>query len=401
FDNFVDDLRQSKTLPTQVDKRPFVVGENMAVTPGAVIFRNEFFELIQYNPGSSTVYQRPLLVVPPPIGKYYFLDLAPGRSFFEFAVDKNIHLFTISWRNPGNDQSDWNLDTYAGGVLEALDVVKTVSGSPDVNALGFCAGGMLLATVLNHLKATDQTPIHTAAFAVTLLDFDTEAPIGAYANASLLEAGRGASAQRGVLDAKTMAAVFAWLRPNDLVWNYWVNNYLMGEEPPAVDLMAWNADGTNLPGALHAQFLEIFGRNVLCQPGAMTVLGTPVDLGRIDVELYCMAAINDHLTPWRGCYRTTQLLGSPSTFVLSNSGHIAGLVNPPGNPKSKYFLGPSPPPAEADDWLANASERPGTWWEHWAEWTTRRSGDLVSAPAAPGGDRYPPIDAAPGRYIHG
>ena len=397
---YLNDREHNGGMPAPVDAAGFKVGENLATTPGVVVARNEMLEVIQYQPSGATVRQRPLLVVPPPIGKYYFLDLAPGRSLFEYVRGQGLSLFTISWRNPGAEQAAWDLDDYAAAILEAIDAVCDAAGSPDVNTLGVCAGGILLTTVMNRLAAQGDTRVHTASLAVTLLDFDVPAALGAFSPSAMLSIARSKSAGKGVFEAREMANVFAWLRPNDLVWNYWVNNYLMGEKPPAVDLMAWNADGTNLPAALHAQFLNIFGDNLLCKPGSLDVLGTPVDLGRVGCETYVMAAIADHITPWKGCYRTTQLLRGRSTFVLSNSGHIAGLVNPPGNPKARYFAGPVPGP-DPDAWLALASERPGSWWEHWADWLNQRSGEMRPAPETLGSERYPVLGPAPGEYVFG
>jgi len=398
--NLVHDVRHNRGMPSQVDTTPFTVGGNLAATPGAVVFRNELCEVIAYTPTTAAVRERPVLTVPPPIGKYYFLDLAPGKSMFEYAVSRGIQVFTISWRNPRPEQGEWNFDTYGGAMLEALDVARDVSGSPDVNLLGFCAGGIMLSTVLSHLAAQGDERVHSASFGVMLLDFDIPAMVGAFSPKLLLRTARAGSARKGVLPAKDLAAVFAWMRPNDLVWNYWVNNYLLGQKPPANDIMAWNVDGTNLPAALHAQFLDIFGTNALSEPERLAVLGTPVDLRRITYDTYVMGALNDHLTPWRGCYRATQLIGGRSTFVLSNAGHIAGLVNPPSNPKAKFFAGPEPGP-DPDAWLAEATERRGSWWEHWADWMIERSGEERPAPRKAGSRRHPALGPAPGAYVCG
>ena len=401
FQAYLHDVFEQRAIPQQVDRSGFKVGENLGVTPGAVVFRNDVCEVIQYRAPGATVRERPLLIVPPPIGKYYFLDLAPKRSFFEYALGRGIPLFTISWFNPGPEQAAWGFDTYDAAILDAIDAVREVAGSEDVNAMGFCAGGILLATVLSHLAGRNDRRVNAAAFAVMLLDFDTQAALGSLSASSLLDVARAGSAEKGVLEAKSLAAVFAWMRPNDLVWNYWVNNYLMGEKPPVSDLMAWNDDGTNLPATLHRQFLDAFGNNLFVKPGGVNVLGTPVELGRIRMDTYIMGAIADHLTPWQGCYRATQLFDtdSDSTFVLSNSGHIAGLVNPPGNPKSKYFTGPEPGP-DPNEWLSKATERQGTWWEHWADWMIARSGGERPAPQELGSARHPVIEPAPGRYVY-
>jgi polyhydroxyalkanoate synthase len=393
------DVVHNGGMPSMSKPGAFAVGEDLAVTPGAVIGRDEVAEVLQYAPTTATVRERPVLIVPPPIGRYYFLDLRPGRSFVEYAVGSGLQTFLVSWRNPTGAQADWDLDTYAERVLAAIDTVREVTGSEDVNVIGFCAGGILNTAVLNYLAARGDNRVHAAAYAVTLLDFGVSAPIGAFSSARLLSLARWNSARSGVISARAMGGVFSWMRPNDLVWNYWVNNYLLGEDPPVFDILSWNADGTNLPAALHGQFLDIFHHNPLVEPGAMTVLGTPLDLAQITVPTYVTGAINDHLTPWRGCYRTTQLMSGPTTFALSNAGHIASLVNPPGNPRASYLTGPHQPGADADSWLASAQKRSGSWWEHWADWAHKRSGSYVPAPQSLGGSAAVVLDAAPGLFV--
>jgi polyhydroxyalkanoate synthase subunit PhaC len=393
-----DDLRHNGGLPTQVDRTAFTVGTDLAVTPGAVVHRDEVMEVIQYTPTTSGVRQRPLVIVPPPIGRYYFLDLRPGRSFVEFAVSQGLQVFMISWRNPRQEQADWDLDTYAGHALTAIDVARGVTGSPDVNTLGFCAGGILTTTVLNHLAATGDDRVHSAGFAVTLLDFHNRAPLGAFSAPRLLDVARRNSRRAGIITARQMGAVFTWMRPDDLIFNYVINQWLMGENPPVFDILAWNADGTNLPAKLHEQFLDIFATNSLMRAGAMRALDTPVHLSRITVPTFVTGALTDHLTPWEGCYRTTQLLSGPTTFVLSNAGHIQSLVNPPGNPKSSYWTGPEPGP-DAHAWRDSAERHTGSWWEAWAEWVLQRSGDEVPAPAAAGSPDHAVLEPAPGSYV--
>jgi polyhydroxyalkanoate synthase len=267
-----------------------------------------------------------------------------------------------------------------------------------VNTIGFCAGGIINTGVLNHLAATADTRIHSASFAVTMLDFGQRAPIQAFSNAKLLSFTRARSRRAGVIAARDMGAAFTLMRPNDLIWNYWVNNYLMGNKPPVFDILSWNADGTNLPAALHLQFLDVFETNTLCRPGAMKVLGTPVDLSTIAVPTFATGAITDHLTPWKGCYRTTQLLSGPMTFVLSNSGHIQSLVNPPGNPKASYYTGQQPG-QDADEWLTAAANHMGSWWQAWADWITPFSGAQRPAPQSEGNPAFQPITPAPGEYV--
>ncbi|UOY01913.1 PHA/PHB synthase family protein [Blastococcus sp. PRF04-17] len=324
----VGDVLHNGGLPQTTDREAYQVGRNLGVTKGSVVYRDEVVEVIQYAPRTAQVRERPLVVVPPPIGRYYFLDLRPGRSFVEHAVDQGLTVFMISWRNPTRKQAGWNLDTYAESVRRAVGVAREITGSPDVNALGFCAGGIILTTLLNHLAAISDRSVHSAAYAVTLLDFGGRAPLGAFSGRGMVGTARRLSRTRGVISARSMGSMFAWMRPDDLIFNYLVSQWLMGEAPPAFDILAWNADGTNLPAALHEQFLQIFRDNALVRPGALTVLGTPVDLASIDVPTFVTGALTDHITPWTGTYRTTQLLAGPTTFVLSSSGHIQSLVNP-------------------------------------------------------------------------
>jgi len=338
--NFVDDLRRNGGMPSMAKSGALRVGEDMAVTPGQVVERDEYAEVLQYAPSTQTVRERAVLVVPPPIGRFYFLDLRPGRSFVEYLVSRGLQTFLLSWRNPEPEQADWGIDTYAARISTAIDAVREITSCDDVNLIGFCAGGILQTAVLNRDAARGDERVASASYAVTLLDFGLPAPIGAFASPRLLSLARWNSSRQGVIGARAMSGVFTWMRPNDLVWNYWVNNYLMGEDPPVFDILSWNADGTNLPAALHRQFLNIFEHNPLPTPGALESLGTPVDLSTITVPHYVVGAIADHLTPWKGTYRTTQLLGVDSTFVLSNAGHIASLVNPPGNPKARLFHRP-------------------------------------------------------------
>ncbi len=399
FRNFVDDMRHNGGMPSMAKQGALRVGEDMAVTPGQVVEKDEYAELLQYAPSTATVRERPMLVVPPPIGRFYFLDLRPGRSFVEYSASRGLQTFLLSWRNPGPEQADWDIDTYAQRILGAIDTIREITRSDDVNLIGFCAGGILQTAVLNRLAALGDERVHSASYAVTLLDFGLPAPIGAFSSPRLLSLARWNSSRRGVISARAMSGVFTWMRPNDLVWNYWVNNYLLGEDPPVFDILSWNADGTNLPAALHRQFLNIFEHNPLPTPGSLESLGTPVDLGSIKVPHYVVGAVADHLTPWKGTYRTTQLLGGDSTFVLSNAGHIASLVNPPGNPKASYFTGPTDADGSPEEWLDGAVRQLGSWWEHWADWALERSGAEKAAPKKLGSRRNPARDPAPGSYV--
>ena len=396
--NFVHDVRHNGGMPSMIEPGAFEVGRDLAVTPGAVVARDAVAEVLQYAPATDTVFARPVLVVPPPIGRFYFLDLRPGRSFVEYAAGRGLQTFMLSWRNPTPEQGSWDLGTYAQTVLAAIDTVREITGSVDVNLIGFCAGGIIATTVLNHLAATGDDRVHSMSYAVTLLDFGLRAPITAFSGRGLIAFAGRRSRRKGIITSRQMGSAFTWLRPDDLVFNYWVNNYLMGQQPPAFDILAWNADGTNLPGALHGQFLDIFRDNLLTRPGRLSVLGTPLHLQHIAVPTFVTGAVADHLTPWKGCYQTTQLLGGPSTFVLSHSGHIASLVNPPGNPKAHYWTG-STPGADPEQWLAGAERHQGSWWEAWADWATARAGERQPRPENLGSERHSVLCPTPGLYV--
>ena len=328
-------------------RRPFTVGGNLANTPGEVVHRAEVFELIQYAPAGTRVYARPLVAIPPQINKFYISDLAPGRSLIEHAVAAGVPYFAVSWRNPTAAQRDWNLDTYVAACKEAIEVACEITGSPDANVVGMCAGAITMACLLGHLAETGEPLVHSATFLVAGLDTAQESQVGMLGSRAAVEASRVRSQRAGYLDGNDLAKVFAWLRPNELVWNYWVNNYLMGQNPPAFDILYWNADTTRLPAGLHSDFLDLFVSNGLVE-GTLTVLDTPVDLGKVDVDAYVVAGSTDHIVPWQTAYRTTQLLGGESEFVLSSSGHIQAIVNPPGNPKASFFTGDGPAPSDGD-----------------------------------------------------
>jgi len=394
------DLRHNGGMPSMVDTRPFKVGQNLALTPGEVIHRGELFELIQYAPAGSRTFRRPLVVIPPQINKYYISDLAPGRSFVEHTVAAGIPYFAISWRNPTPAQRDWDLARYVSACQEAIEIACDVGASSDANVAGMCAGGITLACLLGHLAATDESLVNSATFMVAGLDLSSESTVGLLTSAASIEAARARSQRKGVLDGRDLGRMFAWLRPNDLVWNYWVNNYLLGQNPPAFDILYWNADTTNLTAGLHSDFLDLLGTNGLAVPGSIDVLGTPIDLGKVRCDAYVVAGATDHIIPWTAAYQTTQLLGGDSEFVLGSSGHIQAIVNPPGNRKSRFLTRPGPPPADPLEWRAGATTHEGTWWDHWLRWLGERSGDQRRAPARLGNRRHAPVEAAPGRYVH-
>ena len=399
FRNYLNDLFSNGGMPSQVDKRPFAVGRNLAVTPGAVVHRGKLCELIQYQPATAQVYERPVLLVPPEINKFYVMDLAPKRSFTEYAVAHGLQFFTVSWLNPGPENRDMGLDDYVKACKEASAIASAITGSPDVNLVGVCAGGITSSVLLGHLMASGDRRMNAATLIVTMLDSSEPSMTGMFANEKSVAGAIESSKRKGVLDGGSLARTFAWMRSNDLVWNYWVNNYLMGLDPAPFDILYWNADSTNLPAKLHADFLNIMLHNRLMQAGALKVLGTPINLRDVDCDMYVLAGQTDHISPWRACHRASRLFGGRTEFVMSGSGHVQSLVCPPANFKAKYFTNRHTG-TDPDAWLKGATEHKGTWWDHWLEWMDKRSGNKRPAPAALGGGGYEVIEPAPGRYVH-
>ena len=398
FRHYLHDLQNNGGMPSMVDSRPFVPGETVAATPGKVVFSNPILELIQYRSTTAEVHARPVVILPPQINKYYILDLAPGRSLVEHAVGHGHQVFMISWRNPGPDQRDWGLDDYVSAVIKATDAVLEITGSPDLNVLGVCAGGMTTAALLGHLAAVGDRRVNAATFLVTVLDWEYPSTMSTMMSAPVVAASTRRSQQRGILAGEDLSRIFAWLRPNDLVWNYWTNNYLMGKNPPAFDVLSWNADSTNLPAALHADFMQLSFENAFTVPGGVEVLDMPVDLAKVDMPAYVVGAVTDHITPWQACYETVNLLGGEAQFVLSSQGHIQALVNPSGNPKGSYRTNPAATESP-EEWLAGAEEHAGSWWDHWAGWIEPQAGPMVPAPAEPGSEIHPAGLDAPGTYV--
>ncbi len=395
----VSDLSSAPRVPTMVEPDAFKVGKDLACTPGAVVARTEVFELIQYESTTETVHRIPLLMIPPMINKYYITDLAPGRSMLEFFVAQGYQVFVVSWRNPGKKSSHWNLDTYGLAATEALDVVREITKAPKVNLMGICAGGVLSSMVCAHLSATGQLDqVNTLGLGVAVLDQSRAGTTVALMDEGTAAASTLSSRTRGFMDGRTLAEVFAWLRPDDLIWNYWVNNYLQGKTPPSFDILYWNADTTRMPAGLHRNFIQIAMANALIKPGAASMLGSSVDLSKIDVDSYVVAGIDDHIVPWPSAYRSTQLLAGDVRFVLSTSGHVASMVNPPSNPKSTYRIGPSNPPSH-EDWLTGAETVQGSWWTDYTTWLADRSGDMKQRPRKLGSANHPPLVPAPGSYV--
>jgi polyhydroxyalkanoate synthase len=395
-----DDLLHNDGLPSQVSKQAFEVGRNLANTPGAVVFRNEMLELIQYSPMSEKQYARPLLIVPPQINKFYIFDLSSDKSFVQYALKNGLQTFIVSWRNPDARHREWGLSSYVQALEEAVDACRSITGSKDVNLLGVCAGGLTSAALQGYLQAKRQLrKVASATYMVSLLDSQIDSPAMLFADEKTLEAAKRRSYQRGVLDGRDMAKVFAWMRPNDLIWNYWVNNYLLGKQPPAFDILYWNNDNTRLPAALHGDLINFFKYNPLSHSGGLEVCGTPIDLKKITVDSFSVAGINDHITPWDAVYRSALLLGGNRRFILSNSGHIQSILNPPGNPKANY-LESDKLSSDPRAWYHDAEHVQGSWWPQWLSWAQERSGEQRDTLPVLGSQDHPAMEAAPGTYVH-
>jgi polyhydroxyalkanoate synthase len=398
--NLVHDLRHNKGLPSSVDKSKFKLGGNICLTPGNVVFRNEVLELIQYKPQTASVYQRPLIICSPQVNKFYAMDLSPEKSLIKFAVGESLRVFAVSWYNPTKAQRDWNMSTYVQAIDEAVDAVRQITGSPDVNLWGACSGGMTTAAYLGWQAVTGQRKVASVVSPVCVLDptkaMDTT--MGLLITEKSLKAIKAAVKRKGVVEGAELARVFAWLRPNDLIWNYWVNNYLMGNDPPAFDILFWNADTTRLPAGFHADLLGVFQDNPYVNAGKFTILGQPIDMRQVHVDAYVVAGITDHITPWRACYDTARIYGARSQFILANAGHLQSILNPPGIAKSFFYAakvgGPDP-----DAWASTAARNEGSWWPHWMAWMHQRSGALIPAPKKLGSRKHPPGVAAPGEYV--
>jgi polyhydroxyalkanoate synthase len=396
--HMLGDLMANGGLPSQVDKRAFRVGDTLGASKGAVVFRNAQAEVIQYAPTAARVLQRPLLIVPPQINKFYLVDLASGRSVIEFLLANGVQVFAVSWRNPMPEHRDWGLDTYVKALVEMTDVVRGICDSEDLNIAAACSGGITASVLLGHLAARRDRRIKSASLLVTVLDTAAESQLGHLVTREAIEAARAASHHKGVLEGDELGRMFAWMRPNDLIWNYWVNNYLLGNDPPAFDLLFWNADTTRLPARLHSDFLDLILHNPLRRGGGLTVAGTPIDLSVVACDSFIVGGTTDHITPWKACYATTGMIGGQKEFVLSSSGHIQSVINPPGNSKAKFFVNRQLP-ASPEVWHAGAQQHDGSWWGHWRDWLVARSGQTRAAPATLGTARHPPQARAPGTYV--
>jgi polyhydroxyalkanoate synthase len=403
--HLLDDVQQGHV--SQTDESVFEVGRNVATTEGSIVFENELFQLIEYKPLTAKVFERPMLFVPPCINKYYILDLQPDNSLIRYTVAQGHRLFVVSWRNADDNVKTYTWDQYIeDAAIRAIGLVQEISGRKQINTLGFCVGGTILATALAVLAARGERPAASVTLLTTLLDFSNTGVLDLFIDETMVKMremtlGPDSPGGGSLLKGQELATTFSFLRPNDLVWNYVVGNYLKGETPPPFDLLYWNSDSTNLPGPMYCWYLRnTYLENNLVTPGKVTVCGAPVDLGSIDAPAYVYASREDHIVPWDGAYRNTQVLAGKTRFVLGASGHIAGVINPPAKGKRSHWIGASAAlPAQAQRWFDTATEHPGSWWTDWSAWLAGHAGKQIAAPKTPGNRRHRPIEAAPGRYV--
>ena len=398
MNNFLDDIKNNGGYPRQVDTSSFKLGENMAATKGEVVFRNELIELIAYYPQTDQVYERPILMSPPWINKYYIMDLAPGRSYVEWAVQHGHQVFMISYHNPDERQSHYTMDTYLEhGLLAALDAVQRITGAPSVNMAALCLGGTLAVLLLAHLAAIGQSDrVHSLTVTNTLIDFSEPGDLGVFTDEKSIERLEKKMRERGYLESSEMAGTFNWMRANDLIWSYVISNWYMGKNPPAFDILAWNGDSTRMPAEMHSEYLRAcYLHNLLIVPNAFMLLGTPNDLSKVTQPMYVLGAEGDHIATWRSTYMTSQYVSGDVRYTRTNSGHVAGICNPPGNKKACYWTADRTTKGESpDQWLERSTKHQGSWWEDWAAWADKHGGNKREPYALPQGGT-----PAPGLYV--
>jgi polyhydroxyalkanoate synthase len=401
--NLLHDLKQGHVSMT--DESVFEVGKNVATTEGAVVFENEFFQLLEYKPLTAKVYEKPFLLIPPCINKFYILDLQPENSLIRYAVSQGHRTFVVSWRNPDESMAGKTWDDYIeNAAIKAIEVVQEITGAKTLNALGFCVGGTILGTALSVLAGRGKKPVASATLLTSFLDFTDTGILDIFIDETSVKYREAEMGQGGLLKGQDLASTFSFLRPNDLVWNYVVGNYLKGETPPPFDLLYWNSDSTNLPGPFYAWYLRnTYFENNLVKPGKAVVCGQKVDLSKVDIPVYLYGSREDHIVPIGGAYASTQHLPGPKRFVMGASGHIAGVINPPAKKKRSYWTRDKLPqgkfPATQAEWLKGATEHPGSWWTDWSDWLKGHAGKQIAAPRAYGSRKHTVIEAAPGRYV--
>ncbi len=400
--NLLEDLEKGdgKLQITMADPDAFRLGENVASTPGKVVFQNELFQLLQYTPSTDEVLRRPLLIVPPWINKYYIMDLQPKNSLIKWLVDQGNTVFVISWVNPDEAYADKTFDDYmVGGVYAALDAIEKATGEREVNAIGYCIGGTLLAAVLAHMAARNDDRIKSSTFFTTMIDFEQPGEIGVFIDEKQVSALEKEMQEKGYLEGRSMASAFSMLRANDLIWMFAINNYLLGKNPLVFDLLYWNSDSTRMPAAMHAFYLRnMYMDNRLQEPGGLTLAGEPIDVRKIQVPAYFLSTREDHIAPWMSTYSGARLFSGPVRFVLGGSGHIAGVINPPAANKYGYWTNDKTLPKTPDQWFNGATEHQGSWWLDWQKWVEGLSNDKVPA-RVPGKGKLKVIEDAPGSYV--
>ncbi|MDN3645202.1 alpha/beta fold hydrolase [Pontixanthobacter aestiaquae] len=401
--NAYNDMVHNKGMVSQVDKRPFKLGENVATSKGSVVLRTEMMELIHYAPTTDEVHEIPQLTIPPQINKMYINDLSPEKSVIKWQTDNKIQTFVISWRNPSKEQGHWDMTDYVKSCREAMEAVSAITGAKKVNVSAGCSGGQTAAMLASKMASDKDDLLGALTLMVCVLhpkQNDIEA--GSLVSENGMQLARQRAAKKGIIKGDDLARGFAWLRPNDLIWNYVINNYLLGDDPPAFDVLFWNADATNLSASLMGDFLTAFETLAFTRKGEVEMVDHMVDLSKVKSDLFILGGVTDHITPWKATYRSTQLFGSKNvTYVLSQSGHMQAILNPPGNPKAKYFVQKKDGklPKTADEWLQGTEEVAGSWWPYWAEWVQARAGKIKPAPKKLGNAKYKPLDLAPGLYV--
>ncbi len=397
--HFLHDMTANNGLPSMVDKSKFRLGENLATSEGKVVYAEDHLELIQYAPKTEQVWKVPLFIVPPQINKFYIWDLAPGRSIVEYFVGQGHQVFVVSWRNPSEAEAAWDLESYVLALDRACAAACEVAGSETLNIVGACSGGITAALLIALWGARGMNIAESFSLLVAIIDVEgsKDSSLGLFANIEVMELAKLFSRSKGVLGGHDLERAFAWLRPNDLIWAYWVNNYLLGQEPPAFDILYWNADTTNLPAALHGDLLDLLKQGGMAVGNGPVIGGHRLDLARITCDTYLVGGQTDHITPWEGTYLTTKGIGGKWQYVLSQSGHIQSLINPPDNPKARFLTNTANPPT-ADAFLAGAETHQGSWWPHWAEWLSTHGGGKIAAPKSLGSKKHKPGIAAPGAY---
>jgi polyhydroxyalkanoate synthase subunit PhaC len=399
--NVLEDLERGKGRLNikMTDMDAFKVGENIATTPGKVVFQNELMQLIQYAPTTKKVFKRPLLIVPPWINKFYILDLRQDNSFIKWSVAQGYTVFVVSWVNPDVKLAEAGFDMYMKkGILEGLDAIEQATGERDVTAIGYCIGGTLLSATLAYMKANDDNRIKAATFFACQVDFSEPGELSVFIDEDQLQQIESMMEESGVLESSRMAETFSMLRSNDLIWSFVINNYLLGKEPFPFDLLYWNSDSTNLPRAVHTFYLrEMYQHNRLSEPGGVTLDGTPIDLRKVDIPVYLQASKEDHISPSRSVFKATKLYSGPVRFMLAGSGHIAGVINPPDSGKYQHWTNDKNPDT-FEEWFENAAEHPGSWWPDWHKWLSKKSGAKVAA-REPGDQKLEAIEDAPGSYV--